>query len=99
MEFAQIFSETLSGKILKLRFVSADEYQAFKNSYAVYHHRQITALRLCGMADEFEFHSLMFKFNDNILSIQYAKKEVRKYNFTVIEEDTGQDDSTEEGKE
>lgn len=95
MEFAQIFSETLSGKILKLRFVSADEYQAFKNSYAVYHHRQIKGLRLCGMADEFEFHSLRFKYEDNILSISYTKKEARKYNFTVIQED----DTTEEGKE
>lgn len=95
MEFAKIFSETLSGKVLRLRFDSDLEYQSFKNSYAVYHHRQIKGLRLCGMADEFEFHSLTFTFQDNILSLRYAAKEKRKYNFTVIQED----DTTEEGKE
>lgn len=88
MEFQAIFDELVSGKILRLRFSSDLEYQAFKNSYAVYHHRQVKRFRLCGMADEFKQYTLTFQFKDSVLSLQYAPKERRKYDFTIIEDDS-----------
>lgn len=88
MEFQEIYATLLEGKPLKLSFISVDELQSFKNSFAVYFHRCTKKLKDCGMADEFAEFSLTFKIRGRLVQLAYAKKEKRKYDFTIIEDDS-----------
>lgn len=88
MEFPKLYSEILSGHKLKLQFESKEELAAFRNSFAVYCHRQTRRLADCGMAAEFKEHSLQFSIKDCVVEIKFEVKEKRKYNFTIIEDDS-----------
>lgn len=89
MEFAALYSEILAGRKLKLQFSSSDELAAFRNSFAVYCHRQTRKLRNCGMADEYNEHSLQFSITDCVVEVKFERREKRKYNFVILSDETG----------
>lgn len=85
MEFHQIYALLLAGDSIKLQFQSEEEISSFKNSLAVYFHRQNSKLRDCGMADEYKYHSLLFQVKNLLVQIRFAPKERRNYNYTIVQ--------------
>lgn len=86
MEFHKLYAEVLAGRRLKLQFTNKDELAAFRNSFAVYCHRQTRKLIDCGMATEYKEHSLQFSVKDCVVEVKFERKEKRTYNFTIIEQ-------------
>ena len=84
MDLDKIYVELVSGKSIKLQFLSELAARDFINTFRVFVHRQNKRFRQLGMEDVIEGKGLRTKLQDRVLELSFLRKERKQYSFQIL---------------